>query len=53
MLERTNDNKLSKVESERVLGVHIDSHHSLAVHIEELNRKPVKRISVLARVRKY
>ena len=47
------DKKLSKVESERVLGVHIDSHLSWSVHIEELHRKLVKRISVLARVRKY
>ena len=47
------DKKLSKVESERVLEVHIDSHLSWSVHIEELHRKLVKRISVLARVRKY
>ena len=47
------NNKLSEVESERVLGVHIDSHLSWSVHIEELHRKLVKRISVLARVRKY
>ena len=33
--------------------MHIDSHLSWSVHIEELHRKLVKRISVLARVRKY
>ena len=33
------DKKLSKVESERVLGVHINSHLSWSVHIEELHRK--------------
>ena len=45
--------QISKTASERVLGVYIDSHLTWSVHIEELRRKLIKRMSILARVRKH
>ena len=45
--------QISKTESERVLGVYIDSHLTWSVYIEELRRKLIKRVSILARVRKH
>ena len=53
-LDLTLDGKrISKTESERVLGVYIDNHLTWSVHIDILRRKLLKRISILARVRKH
>ena len=45
--------QLSKIESERVLGVCIDSHLTWNEHIDTLRRKLLQRIAILARARKY
>ena len=45
--------QLTKVESERVLGVYIDSHLTWNEHIDTLSRKLLQRIAILARVWKY
>ena len=45
--------QLTKVESERVLGVCIDSHLTWNEHIDTLRRKLLQRIAILARARKY
>ena len=45
--------QLTKVESERVLGVYIDSHLTQNEHIDILRRKLLQRIAILARARKY
>ena len=45
--------QLTKVESERVLGVYIDSHLTWNEHIDTLRRKLLQRIAILARARKY
>ena len=45
--------QLTKVESERVLGVYIDSHLTWNEHIDILRRKLLQRISILGRARKY
>ena len=47
------DMQLTKVESERVLGEHIDSHLTWNEHIDTLRRKLLQRIAILARARKY
>ena len=44
--------QLTKVESERVLGVYIDSHLTWNEHIDTLRRKLLQRIAILARARK-
>jgi hypothetical protein len=44
---------ITQVKSERVLGVYIDNHLTWSTHIEKLHQKLLKRIAVLARVRKY
>ena len=44
--------QLTKVESERVLGVYIDSHLTWNEHIDTLRRKLLQRIEILARARK-
>ena len=44
---------INQVISERVLGVYIDNHLTWSTHIEKLHQKLLKRIAVLARVRKY
>ena len=43
----------TKVESERVLGLYIDSHLTWNEHIDTLRRKLLQRIAILARVWKY
>ena len=45
--------QLTKVQSERVLGVYIDSHLTWNEHIDTLRRKLLQRIAILARARKY
>ena len=45
--------QLTKVESERVLGVYIDSHLTWNEHSETLRQKLHQRIALLARARKY
>ena len=45
--------QLTKVESERVLRVYIDSRLTWNEHIETLGRKLLQRIAILARARKY
>ena len=45
--------QLTKVESERVLGVYIDSHLTWNEHIDILRRKLLQRIAILGRARKY
>ena len=45
--------QLTKVKSERVLGVYIDSHLTWNEHIDTLRRKLLQRIAILARARKY
>ena len=45
--------QLTKVESERVLGVYIDSHLTWNEHIDTLRRKLLQRIAILARAWKY
>ena len=45
--------QLTKVESERVLGVYIDSHLTWNEHIDTLRRKLLQRIAILARARIY
>ena len=45
--------QLTKVESERVLGVYIDSHLTWNEHIDTLRRKLLQRIAILARAQKY
>ena len=45
--------QLTKVESERVLGVYIDSHLTWNEHIDTLRRKLLQKIATLARARKY
>ena len=44
--------QLTKVESERVLGMYIDSHLTWNEHIDTLRRKLLQRIAILARARK-
>ena len=44
--------QLTKVESERVLGVYIDSHLTWNEHIDTLRRKLLQRIAILLRARK-
>ena len=44
--------QLTKVESERVLGVYIDSHLTWNEHIDTLRRKLLQRIAILSRARK-
>ena len=41
--------QLTKVESERVLGVYIDSHLTWNEHIDTLRQKLLQRIAILAR----
>ena len=45
--------QLTKVESERVLEVCIDSHLTWNEHIDTLRRKLLQRIAILSRARKY
>ena len=45
--------QLTKVESERVLGVYIDSHLTWNERIDTLRRKLLQRIAILSRARKY
>ena len=45
--------QLTKVESERVLEVYIDSHLTWNGHIDTLRRKLLQKISILARARKH
>ena len=45
--------QLTKVDSERVLRVYIDSRLTWNEHIETLRRKLLQRIATLARARKY
>ena len=45
--------QLTKVESERVLGVYIDSHLTWNEHIDTLRRKLLQRIAILERALKY
>ena len=45
--------QLTKVESERVLGVYIDSHLTWNEHIDTLRQKLLLKIATLARARKY
>ena len=45
--------QLTKVESERVLGVYIDSHLTWNEHIDTLRRKLLQRLAILARAQKY
>ena len=45
--------QLTKVESERVLGVYIDSLLTQNEHIDTLRRKLLQRIAMLSRARKY
>ena len=45
--------QLTKVESERVLGVYIDSHLTWNDHIDILRRKLLQRIAILGRTRTY
>ena len=45
--------QLTKVESERALGVYIDSHLTWNEHIDILRRKLLQRVAILARARKY
>ena len=45
--------QLTKVESERVLGVYIDIHLTWNEHIDTLRRKLLQRIAILERARKY
>ena len=45
--------QLSKVESEGVLGVYIDSHLTWNEHIDMLRRKLLQRIAILGRARRY
>ena len=45
--------QLSKVESEGVLGVYIDSHLTWNEHIDILCRKLLQRIAILGRARRY
>ena len=45
--------QLTKVESERVLGVYIDNHLTWNEHIDTLRRKLLQRIAILSRARKY
>ena len=45
--------QLTKVESERVLEVCIDSHLTWNEHIDTLRRKLLQKISILARARKH
>ena len=45
--------QLTKVESEHVLRVYIDSHLTWNEHIDTLRRKLLQRIAILARARKY
>ena len=45
--------QLTNVQSERVLGVYIDSHLTWNEHIDTLRRKLLQRIAILARARKY
>ena len=45
--------QLTKVESERVLRVYIDSHLTWNEDIDTLRRKPLQRIAILSRARKY
>ena len=45
--------QLTKVESERVLGVYFDSHITWNEHIDTLRRKLLQRIAILSRARKY
>ena len=45
--------QLTKVKSERVLGVYIDSHLTWNEHSETLRQKLHQRIALLARARKY
>ena len=45
--------QLTKVESERVLGVYIDSNLTWNEDIDTLRRKPLQRIAILSRARKY
>ena len=45
--------QLTKVESERALGVYIDSHLTWEEHIDTLRRKLLQRIAILARAWKY
>ena len=45
--------QLTKVESERALGVYIDSHLTWNERIDILRRKLLQRVAILARARKY
>ena len=45
--------QLTKVESERVLGVYIDSHLTWNNHISILRQKLLQRIAILGRARRY
>ena len=45
--------QLTKVESERVSGVYIDSHLTWNKHNDTLRRKLLQRIAILSRARKY
>ena len=45
--------QLTKVESERVLGVYIDSHLTWNKHIDILRRKLLQRIAILGRAGRY
>ena len=45
--------QLSKIESERVLGVCIDSHLTWNEHTDTLHRKLLQRIAILARAQKH
>ena len=45
--------QLTKVESERVLGVYIDIHLTWNEYIDTLRRKLLQRIAILERARKY
>ena len=45
--------QLSKVESEGVLGVYIDSHLTWNEHIDILRQKLLQRIAILGRARRY
>ena len=44
--------QLTKVESERILGVFIDSHLTWNEHLDTLRRKLLQRIAILSRARK-
>ena len=48
-----NDHQLQQSHDERLLGVHIDPNLSWSTHVENLRKKLLKQIALLARIKKF